>query len=424
MASTFKSLAALQSDPSLARNITAELLHHGTWPEDQLDELLRRATSADVTAALQASRIFFREVVEKICDLFDPQLALPYADLFAGLVARVLPGYSAESLKERYRRVRCVQSYAGNPKRVCVLSRITLGADVVVSSAMLAAAKRRFPDAEICFVGPAKNAELFAADTAVTRIATQYGRSASLRDRLLASEAIRPLIEDERTLVIDPDSRFTQLGVIPLADEQHYLFFESRAYGGTANATLAALASDWISRTLGMENARPYLMPPVDETNQADVAISLGVGENREKLVNDELEFQAVRALASLGRRVLIDVGGGGEEQVRAQQIVSRLGFPAHVQLHEGSFASFANAIMQSRLYFGYDSAGQHVAAASGIPLVTVFAGYAAERTFERWHPSGPGPMRVVKIADRNAPENLERTLAAITSAAAEAGLS
>jgi hypothetical protein len=56
--------------------------------------------------------------------------------------------------------------------------------------------------------------------------------------------------------------------------------------------------------------------------------------------------------------------------------------------------------------------------------LVTVFAGFASERTFERWYPSGPGPIRVVKVVDRNAPDHIDRTLEAITSAAVEAGLS
>ena len=34
----------------------------------------------------------------------------------------------------------------------------------------------------------------------------------------------------------------------------------------------------------------------------------------------------------------------------------------------EGSFAGFAAIIAASRLYVGYDSAGQHVAAACGVP--------------------------------------------------------
>ena len=56
----------------------------------------------------------------------------------------------------------------------------------------------------------------------------------------------------------------------------------------------------------------------------------------------------------------------------------------------EGSFAGFAHVIAGSSLYVGYDSAGQHVAAACGVPLISIFAGFAAPRMFDRWRPSGP----------------------------------
>jgi len=53
----------------------------------------------------------------------------------------------------------------------------------------------------------------------------------------------------------------------------------------------------------------------------------------------------------------------------------------------EGSFAGFAAIVAQSRLYVGYDSAGQHAAAASGVPLICIFAGFPSPRMFDRWRP-------------------------------------
>ena len=50
----------------------------------------------------------------------------------------------------------------------------------------------------------------------------------SLRDRLQASASL--WLEDG--IVIDPDSRLTQLGLISVCDEDRYFFFESRSYGG------------------------------------------------------------------------------------------------------------------------------------------------------------------------------------------------
>jgi ADP-heptose:LPS heptosyltransferase len=404
------------TDDELAAHIVAAVVGSHTWPRDAVDDLLARAILNE-----HSSRVFFRGVVEKICDSFDPEAARVYADLFAHVVARVLPGYSHHALLERYERVRRVRYYSGAPRRVCVLSRVTLGADVVVTSMMLQAAKQRFPHAEICFVGPAKNAALFEADTRVHAIATKYGRSAALVDRLRASASIRDVLASEDTLVIDPDSRLTQLGIVPVVDEGRYLFFESRAYGGSSAQPLSAIAAQWIKQSLGVTNVQPYIKPGLRLEAPSAITISLGVGENLEKRAGDELERKAVEKLVSLERPLLIDAGGGGEETQRVERLVRALGSPSHVTIHHGPFASFASSIMRSRLYFGYDSAGQHVAATSGVPLVSVFAGYASERTFARWYPTGPGPIHVIRGND---PDAVERTLSAITWVAEEAGLS
>ena len=70
------------------------------------------------------------------------------------------------------------------------------------------------------------------------------------------------------------------------------------------------------------------------------------------------------------------------------ERAVARSG--ARATFWEGSFAGFAQIIAGSRLYVGYDSAGQHVAAACGVPLISIFAGFPAPRMFDRWRPSGP----------------------------------
>jgi ADP-heptose:LPS heptosyltransferase len=201
------------------------------------------------------------------------------------------------------------------------------------------------------------------------------------------------------------------------------LFFESRAYRSESGVPLSLLAAEWARKTLSVGGARAYLRP-TEALKDAAITISVGVGENEEKRIGDEAERAAVSKLVSLGHPVLIDCGAGGEEAARVHRLMERLGKPQNVRLHEGSFASFASHIMRSKLYFGYDSAGQHVAAASGIPLVTLFAGYACESTFARWRPSGLGPIYIVKADGESAEQLTERVVSALTSAAAEAGLS
>jgi ADP-heptose:LPS heptosyltransferase len=108
---------------------------------------------------------------------------------------------------------------------------------------------------------------------------------------------------------------------------------------------------------------------------------------------------------------VLIDKGAGGEEAERVQRALPRAD---NIRCWEGSFAAFASAIASSRLYIGYDSAGQHVAAACGVPLVSIFAGFPAERMLERWRPTGPGPIEVVRVDNQSPKQVLELALQAI----------
>lgn len=411
---------------ALARELFESTTVGKAGPVDVLDELIRRATSDDLELARYTSRVFFRDIVERNCDLFDQAATQGYARLFAHTLQRISPEYSAAELLTRYQRLKQVRSYAGEPNRVCVLSRITLGADVAVTSVVLQAAKQRFPQSEICFAGPAKNAELFTSDPRVTRLPVVYGRSGLLRERVLASQALRQIVDVPGTLVIDPDSRLTQLGLIPICAEENYLFLESRAYGGNSEKTLGELTAEWLGETLGINDAAPYLAP-LPAPPSADITVSLGVGENQEKLAGADLELRAIGKLVGLGAQVMIDRGAGGEEAARVDALVNELGRPGNLSVHAGSFAAFANQIAQSKLYFGYDSAGQHIAAASAVPLVSVFAGYAAERTYQRWKPTGRSPVHIIKI-DRCAPASstgiADRTLAAITLAAEEAGLS
>jgi ADP-heptose:LPS heptosyltransferase len=271
---------------------------------------------------------------------------------------------------------------------VLVLSRVTLGADVAVTSVLLAAAKERLPQADIVFVGPRKNFELFAGDARLSHAVVEYRRG-SLRERLVVWDELKALAAAPDCLVIDPDSRLTQLGLLPICAEDRYHLFESRGYGGDGTLNLAALAARWAEETLGIANAGPYvaLSEQAAISPTPYIAVSLGVGENPAKRIPDPFEEQLL-ALLSARAPLWIDKGAGGEEAARVERAVARSG--ARATFWEGSFAGFAQIIAGSALYVGYDSAGQHVAAARRVPLVSIFAGFAAPRMFHRWRPSGP----------------------------------
>ena len=327
------------------------------------------------------AQALFGILVEGLGDRFEPALC----DIYARLFSHAIPGADLA----RYDRVRRSRPVALQPRRVLVLSRVTLGADVAVTSVLLDAAKQRFPDAQIVFAGPRKNFEMFGADTRLTHAAVEYRRG-SLPQRLAVWDELKALAVAPDCLVLDPDSRLTQLGLLPIGDDDRYHLFESRRYGGTSDLNLPALAAQWSQETLGIPNASPYVAPVGQASGLSTapyVAVSLGVGENPAKRIPDPFESELL-ALLSARAPLVIDKGAGGEEAARVERAAARSG--AQATFWEGSFAGFAQIISGSSLYVGYDSAGQHVAAACGVPLISVFAGFPSLRMFHRWRPSGP----------------------------------
>jgi len=408
----------------LARQLLESCRDGRDWSVSLLDRLVAQATDKDPAVALAASRSLFTDLVEPLADAFEPAFCDAYARLFARVIATVVPELDAGGLLDRYRRIRRPRQWQGDAsavRRVAVLSRVTLGADVAVTSVFLDAAKKRFPHAEVCFAGGPKGWELFAADPRLRHLPVPYGRGASLADKLGVWPELKRRLSEPASIVMDPDSRLTQLGLLPVCGEENYFFFESRAWGGESDAPLGELARHWLAEVFGVEDAEPFIAPPETppETmtfgGQPVITASLGVGENQAKRVADPFEEELVRHLANKDALVILDQGPGGEEAQRVGRVVAACGAQAgRIQVHEGSFASFAARIARSRLYVGYDSAGQHVAAACGVPLVAVFAGHVSPRMFARWRPRGRGPSEVVRVENQDPAEVFRMSQAAI----------
>jgi hypothetical protein len=334
------------------------------WPDDLLDRAL----------AIDDGRAFLSIVVERLGDMFEPRLCETYDRLFTQAILRTTP-----ELASRFRKP-AEHSVRDTTNRVYVLSRVTLGADVAVTSVLLDAAKRRYPNAEIVFVGPLKSYELFEADSRIKHRPAPYTRSGALEDRLRASANL--WLDDG--IVIDPDSRLSQLGLLSVCPEYDYFHFPSRAYGGDGDEPLAKLAARWAHQMFGAEEARPYVAPLRTAEPPVDITVSLGVGENPSKRLDDAQERDLLRALAETGASILVDKGGSTEEHQRVERAL----LPG-MRTHDGAFAPFAAQIATSKLFVGYDSAGGHVASACEVPLISIAKGFVSERMAARWRPDG-----------------------------------
>ena len=217
-------------------------------------------------------------------------------------------------------------------------------------------------------------------------------------ERLRASAALQ--LEDG--IVIDSDSRLTQLGLISVCDEPNYFLFPSRAHPGQR---LPDIAASWAREVFGIEGARPYVAPMASADVPASITVSLGVGENPAKRLDASFERELLSVLAETGASVLVDKGGSAEERERVETAI----LPG-MRTHDGAFAPFAAQIARSKLFVGYDSAGGHVASACGIPLISIAKGFVSERAAARWRPNGI-------VIDGNAPDVLEQTRRAVAEA-------
>jgi hypothetical protein len=407
------------SPAELARTLLDDCLAGREPDPAAVAQLAGLALDPDEAIALSASRALLGTLVEGLADRFEPALCEAYAHLFAPVITWALPGLDGAALTARYESVRRVRPPAFEPAEVFVLSRVTLGADIAVTSILMDGARQRFPEARLWFAGPRKAWELFeGANARWSFLDVPYGRTGLLRDRLAPFDALREALGRPGVLLLDPDSRLTQLGLLPVCPASAHHLFESRGYGGASAATLPELARGWVRETLGVERAEPWFHPKYDHAlpGRAVATVSFGIGENPAKRVPDPFEEEILRFLVESGWQVVLDTGApGSEEDRRVRAAAARLGAAgAGIALHEGSFASFAAFVASSQLYVGYDSAGQHAAAAVDVPLVSVFGGFSCERMIERWSPDGPGPKRIIAVRDQTVAELLRLTREAI----------
>lgn len=377
-------MADTSKPPNACEELLALCLRGESWSPSLLKEAL----------AIDEGRAFLSIVVERLADLFEPRLSEVYTRLFSEVVTQIAPG-----LTPRLRPNTASKHASTDVSRVYVLSRVTLGADVAVTSVLLDAAKRKYPHAEIFFVGPRKCYELFAADSRIQHFPAPYARTGALKDRLQATSDL--WIADG--LVLDPDSRLTQLGLLAVCEEKNYLHFPSRSYGADGAERLPDLAARWAREVLQIKQAQPYIKPASSLESPAEITVSLGVGGNASKGLDADFERQLIAALAQTGRSVIIDEGGDEEERQRVHQIL----IPG-VRTHQGSFASFASLIAQSKLYVGYDSSGGHVASACGVPVISIARGFVNAKMAARWRPRGT-------VLDGNAADLLDQIKQAIS---------
>lgn len=355
--------------------------------------------SREQAASIAGDPALVRVLAEGLGDRFEPALVDLYAEIFCYVLAPMLQGWSEGGLHARYQRIRRPKPFSGSPDRVrnvYVLSRVTLGADVAITSVLLDAVKRRFPQARIWLCGSRKVHDLYEADSNISFYRLEFTRGGSIRDNL----GRVPYFKDG--IVVDPDSRITQLGLIPVCSDENYYFFESRSYGAGTDLSLCELAQQWAREIFDID-AQPYIAPRPQRRSGKFITVSLGTGDNPNKGIRPPFERLLLEKASKLGPPVVVDLGASNDERARVLAAAEGL---ENIEFHEGFFARFASLVAQSALFYGYDSAAAHVAAVAQVPMIAFFKGAVNDRFFSRWCPHGAGRKNIIQIEDADPDPN------------------
>lgn len=448
----------------LARRVADSFMDHyyqdGHYEEGYIDLLCEMATSfdrADLNGAV--SSIFFSSIVESLCDDYEDFQFEIYARLMSQIVSycRALPAggeldkhlnkfqlISAEDIMKRacgiHKRVRSFDVRRNAVRKIFILSRITVGADVAIVSVIVQRLARIFPEARIIIMGSPKLKEIFGGNPRLRIRELRYERRGGLLERLESWRSALDVLTEETTttgsgtaLLVDPESRITQLGVLPLVETENYLYFNSHgASHSTDNSCMAELANRWMDEVFGPSDFRyPCLWPEPGVLARAGklkesllqgrcrriTAVNFGVGGNPRKRLSLAFETKLISELLNEPDTVVIlDKGFGMEEAANSRKITEQLmsegqpvrhagpgcpepvGFSHGVLAVECTIGEISALIKMSDDFVGYDSACQHIAAALRVPTITIFAGSNNPRFVQRWSACGDTSCKIIHV--------------------------
>ena len=447
----------------LARQIAASFLDaflkDGSYAEDNIALLCEMGTrSRDAQLNEPAARALFGTIIERLCDEFEDLPTEFYNRVMAQVIShcRQIPHgdtldceLSAAGIKtgdDILARAVRIRGHGNRlpidnpPRKIFVLSRVTIGADVAVTSVILQRLGNFFPNSEIILIGPEKCREIFGGHRDLVILPVDYQRNGGIFERLDSWLKVQKIIskhtdpdDAENVLLVDPDSRLSQLGLLPLTAENRYFYFNSRSSSAEKNRlSIGALANSWLDIISGRkEFAYPGVWPMPEHVEAASrfcqqlrgngarrlVVVNFGVGGNPRKKVSLSFEQSLLRHLLNEpGTAILLDKGFGADESDNINHLMELLISTERqvqsVQIDNPPDTFSDSAVFGLRMgigelaalikscdeYIGYDSAGQHMAAALEVPCTVVFAGSNSMRFVQRWAALGPGRRHIVHV--------------------------
>ena len=416
----------------------------------------------------------FRDLVEACNDRLDEDGRNAYAAFFPLIVWEVVKRH--ERLRQRFESfglatiTECIKRYHGQRQRtksgfvslpdlvdkVVVLSRVTIGADVLLTSILCQRLHQAFPAAEIIVLGDNKLRGLLGGLPQVTVESLKYTRRGALGSRLDSwLTVLDELVSIEPDLVISPDSRLDQLGIMPLMEgELSYLLWENTQSNTSDPKSLGYLLDQWAVRVLALEDDRfcpPRVAFDSHYEQQAQqwtstfegqkdqrplLAVKFDHGGNPDKALPKSTEIALLQLALVHGWRIILDAGFGEDELTNSEFLAAKcsqnvthitekvfqkdssiMSESWDILRFEGSIAGWAALLSACHAAVSYDSVGHHLAGALEIPLLSLFTGHHDDMFPIAWAPQGGGAIQqvVIPTAQRDEPQWEEHCLEALT---------
>ena len=443
----------------VAHSFMDSYLKDCAYEEDYIDLLCEMTTiSQDPGLNSVAAQALFSIIIENLCDDFEELQTETYNRVMAQVITfcrKLSAGkeldrslndfgiYGHNDLLERIKAIRLEVkplSQHRDINKILLLSRVTIGADVAVTSIIIQRLAKLYPKAEIVLIGGGKLDEIYGGNPRIRLQKAEYQRQGGLLERLFNWQLVLDIIQQElatcpldNTILVDPDSRLSQLGVLPIIPPDHYHFFDSRSdVSFAANMSMAQLANAWLDKVTGVHDFRypgVWLAPgPMQKAaalysklkengTRRVIAVNLGVGGNPRKKVGRLLEQELLLSLLQEPNTVVVlDKGLGKMELQYSNSLldtVKQNGYPIEDAVFSAEFNSdissgviglqtrigeIAAIIAECDEYIGYDSACQHIAAALQTPCLTIFAGSNNMRFIRRWSAFGANRCQIVHV--------------------------
>lgn len=425
--------------------------------------LCRMTTSNHPEIAAAGLKGLFPLLVERLSDAFNPDYCALYDQIFSQVIDfyrrhpagkqidRTLNRFglkTTESILARKKKLSDrMPSLPLRPeqyKKCLILSRVTLGAEVAVTSILIAKCLAMFLKAEVILIGDKKTADIFHNLARFRVVHCPYPAGGGLLERFDGWLQALAVIDRETHqlpaatyLVIDPDSRYSQLGLLPLVEnDQDYLFFQSRAFHDPEADKIGALTDCWLKQHWGGSDTMPFISLPAAAHHYAQklrdlllapghtmTAVSFGVGGNNQKRLGLAFELAMLKKLTALKDNTVLFFKGVGDAEIERSEFLLRelaespqkriinisgndpeallpLKGPADIIAWQGPLSAYCALLAASDVQIGYDSSSQHVAAACGVPTIDIFADKSTPMFIKRWSPFGSGPVRTVQAYD------------------------